>query len=481
MPDRSREPAAPDDEKQHGHPPHHGWSQDLWRAKPVWIASDRTLARWVGRPVATFLHVESAGGVVLLIATAQALILANSPWADYYEAFWTTVLEINLGPFTLAEDLRHWVNDLIMVFFFFVVGLEIKYELVAGELRDRRAAAVPALAALGGMVVPAAFYLLFNAGGEGAAGWGIPMATDIAFAMGVLAVLGPRVPLAARIFLLTLAIVDDIGAIAVIAIFYTDDLSLPWLGVAAAGVIVVIVLQRLHVWSREPYILLGAVIWLATFESGVHATIAGVVLGLLTPARPLLNAPAARRAVREAADDDDLTTDDLRRLRFLISESTSPAEWLARALHPWTAYFFLPMFAFANAGIPLSGEAFVAAAGSPVTLGIFAGLVLGKLIGITGVTWLAVRSGVGPLPRGSNWLQVAGLSLVAGIGFTVSLFITGLAFDYTAAEASEAKIGILIASFVAAVAGAAVLILAGRRTAAGAPDSRKQPIDERVT
>jgi NhaA family Na+:H+ antiporter len=469
MPNGHNENGAP---RGQGHHKHHSpltWAEGLWRSKPVWLASDRLLARWVGRPVAAFLHVEVAGGIVLLIATVLALVLANSPWFEYYDGFWTTILEIRVGPLELIEDLRHWVNDLVMVFFFFVVGLEIKYELVAGELRNPRAAAVPAIAAAGGMVVPAVLYLVFNAGGEGAAGWGIPMATDIAFAMGVLALLGRRVPFAARVFLLTLAIVDDIGAIIVIALFYTADLSFMWLAAAGAGLLTIAVLKRFHVWSLPVYVVVGAFTWLATYESGVHATIAGVALGFLAPATPLLQRTAAGRVVREA-DPDTLTTDDLRRLRFLLSGSVSVAESLQRTLHPWTAYLVLPIFAFANAGIHLSGDAVVDALRSPVTLGVVGGLVFGKLIGITGATWLAVRFKVGPLPTGTNWSQITGLSLIAGIGFTVSLFITGLAFEYTSDVAAEAKVGILVASLIAAVAGAAVLALT-TRSRSGTPVS----------
>ncbi|NDL60439.1 Na+/H+ antiporter NhaA [Phytoactinopolyspora sp. XMNu-373] len=426
------------------------------------MASDRTLARLVGRPVAAFLRVEAAGGILLLIAAVTALVWANSAWSEAYEQLWTTEFTLRLGTFELSEDLRHWVNDALMALFFFVVGLEIKYELTCGELRDPRSAAVPIVAAFGGMAVPAAIYTAFNFGGAGAHGWGIPMATDIAFALGVLAVLGRRIPSSARVFLLTLAIVDDIGAISVIALFYTDELSLPWLGLALLGLLAVIALRRVRVWSLYVYILLGLFVWVATFQSGVHATIAGVVLGLLTPAEPLLDQEQARAYARESVPDR-LGPEELRRYRFLLGESVSMAERLERALHPWSSYVVLPIFALANAGIDLRGGVLGEAVTSSVTVGVVAGLVLGKTLGVSLTAWIVVRLGWGRLPTGVSWLTMLGLAMVAGIGFTVSLFITGLAFGPGAAIADEAKVGVLAASVIAASLGALFLIFAGKR------------------
>ncbi|WP_207782038.1 Na+/H+ antiporter NhaA [Phytoactinopolyspora limicola] len=438
----------------------------IWRAGPIWMASDRPLARLVGRPVAAFLRIEAAGGVLLLLAATVALIWANSGWSEGYEALWSTELTIRVGDFELTEDLRHWVNDALMALFFFVVGLEIKYELTRGELRDPRSAAVPIVAAFGGMAVPAAIYAAINAGGAGADGWGIPMATDIAFALGVLAVLGRRIPPAARVFLLTLAIVDDIGAISVIAIFYTEQLSLPWLGLALLGILAVIVVRRMRVWSLYVYILLGLFVWIATFQSGVHATIAGVVLGVLTPALPLLDHDQARAYARASAPDQ-FDPDELRRFRFLLGESVSMAERLERALHPWSSYVVLPVFALANAGIDLRGGVLGDALHSPVTLGVAAGLVVGKTIGVFATSWLVVKCGLGRLPEGTSWSTLSGLSMVAGIGFTVSLFITGLAFGPGATVADEAKVGVLGASIVAATLGALILIVVSRRRERG--------------
>ncbi|NED99214.1 Na+/H+ antiporter NhaA [Phytoactinopolyspora halotolerans] len=461
MADGDRHESGPPDTEgaeQSGNPGKSG----IWRAGPIWMASDRKLARFVGRPVAAFLRVEAAGGIILLAAALIALFWANSPWSDTYESFWTTEFTLRIGEYELTEDLRHWVNDALMALFFFVVGLEIKYEMACGELRDPRSAAVPIMAAFGGMVVPAAIYIAFNAGGDGADGWGIPMATDIAFALGVLAVLGRRIPSAARVFLLTLAIVDDIGAITVIAVFYTESISFIWLGLALAGILIIIGLRRIRVWSPYVYITLGMFVWLATFQSGVHATIAGVILGLLTPAKPLLDQAQAKEYARQSLPDE-LDPSEVRRYRFLLNESISMSERLERALHPWSSYVVLPIFALANAGIDLGGGVLGEALGSPITLGVATGLVVGKTVGVTVTSWLAVRLGWGRLPTGTSWTTMVGLAMVAGVGFTVSLFITGLAFGDGTLPADDAKVGVLGGSIVAASIGAALLILAGRR------------------
>lgn len=435
----------------------HAAADGIWHTGPFWLASERPLARYVGRPIAGFLRVESAGGIVLLAAAVIALALANSPWSDAYEQFWTTEVTVEVGRFVLAEDLRHWVNDALMAVFFFVVGLEIKYELVGGELRDPRRAAVPIVAALGGMAVPALLYAVLNPGAPEIDGWGIPMATDIAFALGVIAILGRRIPAAARVFMLTLAIVDDIGAITVIALFYTERVSLGWLAVALLGIVAILVLRWMRVWSLSVYIVIGAVVWLGTYQSGVHATIAGVALGLLAPAKPLLDQEQARQYAREHAPDR-LDAEELRRFRFLLGESLPIAERLESALHPWSAYVILPIFALANAGIDLRGGVLGDALGASVTMGVIAGLVLGKSVGISVFAWLAVRLRLGRLPDGIGWASLTGLAMVAGIGFTVSLFITGLAFDPTSQLAADAKVGVLLGSLVAALLGSAILV-----------------------
>lgn len=433
-------------------------SDDVPLSPLTWLGGERTLARRVGRPVRRFLRVEAAGGILLLTATVVALIWANSPWNDTYHEILHTHITIEVGDLIrLDESVLHWINDALMVVFFFVVGLEIKRELVVGELRDPRAAALPAIAAIGGMVVPALLYLAFNAGGDGSPGWGIPMATDIAFAVGVVSLLGNRVPSTMKVFLLTLAIVDDIGAIAVIALFYTDDFSSGWFLVAMAAIAMVVVMRLVRIWWIPAYVVVGTFVWLAVFESGIHATIAGVILGLITPAIPLKSAVEddAQEMVQRAVMGQ-ASAPVVRRANFELKEQVSVASRLDDALHPFSSYIIIPIFALANAGVELSGETISEAVTAPVTLGIVFGLVVGKLCGISLATWLAVKSGIASLPRAASWVDVIGLATVAGIGFTVSLFITGLAFD-DALLADEARIGILAASVVAAVVGATIL------------------------
>lgn len=439
---------------------------ELWEAGPVYSASDKPLARLVARPVREFLRVEAAGSLLLLLAAAVALVWANSPWASSYDTLWHTQLTLDLGPLQLDESLQHWVNDALMVIFFFVVGLEIKYELVNGDLRDPKTAALPIVAAIGGMVVPAGIYLTLNPpGAEGNAGWGIPMATDIAFAVGVLGILGRRIPSAARLFLLTLAIVDDIGAILVIAVFYTADLSLGWLAIAVGLLAVMVLARLLRVWSTVVYLLLGIGVWFALLESGVHATLAGVAIGLLAPATALLKEDVARGYAVEALRDNRLDADELHRLRFLLRESVSVVERLQSSLHPVSAYVVLPVFALANAGVELGaiGKVF----SEPVGLGIVLGLVLGKPVGIFLASLVAVRLGLGRLPEGTTWPMLAGLGAVGGIGFTVSIFIAGLSFPGADLLTEEAKIAILLASLVAAVVGVVLLLVTTRRSGDG--------------
>ena len=423
----------------------------------TWIGSDRRLARRLGRPVLRFLRIEAASGLLMLLAALVALVWANSPWRDSYLDLLHTGIRFEMGSaLVLDEPLEAWINDALMVIFFFVVGLEIKRELVVGELRRPRAAALPAIAALGGMVVPALIYFAFNAGGDGAAGWGIPMATDIAFAVGVLSLMGRRVSNSLKIFLLTLAIVDDIGAIAVIAVFYTDDLSLDWLLVAFLIVALLAFMRLTRIWYTPAYLLVGVVLWLAVFESGVHATIAGVILGILAPARPLVNESTFDGMVVRWFEGGSLSPLAARRASFEVRERVSVADRLANLLHPWTSFVIVPVFALANAGVELSSDSVEAALRSPVTIGIVLGLVIGKLVGVGSFTWLAVRLRLCELPQGATWSKILGIGGVAGIGFTVSLFITNLAFGRQDII-DQAKIGILVASTIAALVGAAIL------------------------
>ncbi|GAA1666327.1 Na+/H+ antiporter NhaA [Glycomyces endophyticus] len=444
------------------------WKSSIWRARPSFLYSRRPLARYVGRPAAEFLTIEPAAGVVLVVCAVVALAWANSPFAPAYDALWGLDVTIHAGDFELHHTLREWINDGLMAVFFFVVGMEIKSEIVAGELSSPRNAVAPVAGAIGGMAVPALVYAVLNAGGEGAHGWGVPMATDIAFAVGVLALFGSRIPSAAKIFLLTLAIVDDLGAIAVIAVFYTDDLSLPWLTAAGALLALAVLLRVLDVWSGPVYLVVGVALWLAVLESGIHATVAGVAMGLIVAAKPLLDPRLAHEQAQELAKDG-LTLHETERLVKLTRDAQPPAQRLQHAHHPFASFVVLPLFALANAGVALSGDLLATAAASTVTLGIVLGLVAGKTVGITAAVWIAVRTGAGRLPTGAAWPLMAGIAAVAGIGFTVALFITELAFEGTGPLADEAKIGVLAGSLLAALAGAGLIALSLRRRGSTAP------------
>ena len=387
-----------------------------------------------------FVSVEALASLGLLAVTILALGWANSPWRDAYADLWHTDLTVGTATFGITEDLRHWINDGLMAIFFFVVGLEIKREIVCGDLRDPRRATAPVLAALGGMVVPAAIYLAINVGTGGGEGWGVPIATDIAFALGLLALLGRRLPSGLRLLLLTLAIVDDVGAIIVIAIFYTSAVSLPWLGAAVATVGGIVLMGRLGARSPFAYVAPGVLLWVCTFEAGIHATIAGVVLGLLAPARPFRGRPVI--------------------------------DQVEQALHPWTSFVIVPVFALANAGVALSGDALGDATSSRVTWGIVVGLVGGKLLGVFGALVLSTRLGIGTLPDDVRLADTVAVAALAGIGFTVSLFIADLSFAGGPLLA-EAKVGILVASIVSAAVGCALLLWRGRVRAPASEDASK--------
>lgn len=384
-------------------------------------------ARRLVRPLQEFLATESAGGALLLAAAAAAIVWANAPFGGTYFDFWATRLNIDLGAFGIDEALVSWVNDALMAVFFFVVGLEIKRELTRGELAEPRKAALPAIAAAGGMLAPALIFLAINLGGEGARGWAIPMATDIAFAVGVLSLAGARVPLSLKVFLLALAIVDDLGAIAVIALFYTSSLSLVWLAAAIVVFALTYLLARLGVRHIVIFAAIALVAWLAVYESGIHATIAGVMMGLLIPSG-------------DSGGDASVLTR------------------LEHVLHPWTSFVIVPIFALANAGIVLDGGIVRDAASSPVSLGVALGLMLGKPIGIVLFAFAAVKLGVASLPDDIRWPQVVVVGMIAGIGFTVSLFIAPLAFS-DAGLVDEAKVGVLAGSTLIGVAGLVALRL----------------------
>jgi NhaA family Na+:H+ antiporter len=371
---------------------------------------------------------DAVGGVVLIACAAIAMAWANSPWATTYFGALHTSLPLQVGPLGLRLSLLHWINDLVMAVFFLVVGLEIKREFVAGELADLRRAALPIAGALGGMLVPAAIYAAFNAGGPGARGWGIPMATDIAFSLGVLALLGPRVPRGLTVFLAALAIVDDLGAVSVIAIFYTAKLNLGALSVALAIVVGLAFLARLGVMRLSVYLAAAPVLWWFMFQSGVHATIAGVLLGFVIP-------------LGKAGDPH-------------IADS--PLESLEHALKPWITWLVMPVFALANAGVAMSGMT-AASLAQPIAAGCALGLLVGKPIGIFAVAWLAVRSGLAALPRGADWGKLWGVAMIAGIGFTMSLFVASLSFRGGDGGEDLAKLGVLLGSLLSGVLGTWVL------------------------
>lgn len=402
-----------------------------------------------------FLETEAGGAVVLLVATLAALVWANSPWAESYHRFWTTDLSISLGEVRLSLDLAHWVNDGLMVLFFLVIGLEVRREFDRGELRERRRAALPLIAGLGGMVVPALLFLTLNPSGDTARGWAMVMATDTAFALGVLALAGRRCPLRLRIFLLTLVVVDDVGAITIIALAYSSAVQPPWLLAAAAALVVMALLRRRGVESAAPYWLLGLGAWIATLLGGVHPTVTGVAIGLMTSAYPprradLQRASGLARAFREQPSAA-LASEAARR----ITHSLSPNERLQHALHPWSSFVVVPLFALANAGIELNADILRHAVSSPLVLGVVVGLVIGKPIGITAGAWLATRRGIGGLPLAVPWPSLVATASVAGVGFTVSLLIAEL--SYTGELLAEAKVGILTASIAAAVIGSLLL------------------------
>ena len=396
------------------------------------------------------MALESAGGVCLLLATVTALVLANSPLGDSVADFWHHHAVVMVGPVEIDESLVHWINDGAMAIFFFVAGLEIKRELVVGELRDMRRAALPAIAALGGMLMPAALYMLINAGGEGSGGWGIPLATDIAFAVALLAVVGRRLPSGLKIFLLSLAIADDIGAVLVIAVFYSSAISFTWLSIVGGLIALVILMKRADIWFVPAYVFVGTGLWVAMLESGVHATLAGVVLGLMAPAVARKPDPTV------VAVEPTIPLGVLREVLTDARETIPITDRLLHILHPWTAFVILPIFALANGGVELSASGLADAATSPITIGIVVGLVAGKCIGIVVATRIAVGFGIGSLPDGVTWRMVTGVALLGGIGFTVSLFITGLAFEDHGLQ-DAAKIGVLTASVLAAIAGSVVL------------------------
>lgn len=421
-------------------------------------------------PLQRFLHLEATSGIVLLGCTIVALLVANSPLASSYRAFWDQLLSLALGDYKLSYPLWYWVNDGLMAIFFFVVGLELKREFTTGELSEKRKIILPAAAAVGGALAPAIIFLLLQHGEPGQAGWAIPMATDIAFVVGVLSLLGKRVPHSLKIFLLTVAIVDDLLAVSVIALFFTETIHLSWLAMAAGGLGAIVLLNKLGVRMIAVYVLMGCFLWFFTLKAGIHPTIAGVILGLMTPATRLLDRSSARKALaslgsafshghQESTKKTDIALSQA--AQFTSRESISPLERLETALHPWVAFVIMPIFALANAAVQLDVSSLLA----PLSAAVMAGLTIGKPLGILVASFAVVRIGWTALPQKLSWYTMIGAGLLSGIGFTMSLFIASLALEGSMLE--TAKGGILIGSGLSGCLGIGILLLSLKKRGSG--------------
>ncbi len=429
-------------------------------------------------PLEEFIHRQTTSGILLMLCAVVALAVANSPWATAYQHLIHTPFSIELGSLALDKSLQHWVNDGLMALFFFVVGLELKREILVGELAELHHAALPIVAAIGGMVVPALVFVAVSAGDDSLRGWGIPMATDIAFAIGVLVLLGSRIPKTLITFLIALAIADDLGAVMVIALFYTEQLNWAALGWAGLLFALLIALNRGGVRKSAPYFIVGLLLWLAMLSSGVHATIAGVLTAFTIPALPKYDPSRFSSSVREMLkrfedahrEDDNILTND--RLRGLaqsletgVARVQAPLQRMEHRFHLPVALLVIPIFALTNAGVPLDTESLGTAFGHPLTQGVIAGLVVGKFIGIFGASWLAIKAGIGTLPEGCRLSHIAGVGLLGGIGFTMAIFIGDLAFLHQPDLQVLAKTGVLTASLLAGIAGCGWLLWCTRREA----------------
>lgn len=464
-PDRSH------NDKKTGSPSHESPPGSWWPAR-------RLALRALG-PVERFLAIEASSGILLLAAAAVALIWANSPWRERYDALWHIPFGLSLGSFSFERDLHFWINDGVMTIFFFVVGLEIRREIHRGELSELRRAALPLAAAVGGMLIPACIFAALNLGRESITGWGIPMATDIAFAVGVLTLLGSRVPTALRILLLALAVIDDVGAILVIVIFYSSGLAPMGFLVLGIGLVAILAMQMFGARSAWAYVPPAAVVWAGAYAAGIHPTLAGVAVGLMTPVRAwfgrekfIEHADASVTALRQREDQDERALlPHLEHLNKARREAVSPVERIQHALHGWVAFGAMPLFALANAGVSL-GDVSFSGDSRLVFAGVGVGLVIGKPVGILAFSWLATRLSIAALPRGITWSQVSVVGVVAGIGFTMSIFIAALAFP-GGTNLETAKVGILIGSGAAAVLAYALgRIALPRSSPAGAAATR---------
>ncbi len=426
------------------------------------------------RPFKEFTRAEASSGILLIICTIIALIWANTGFSESYFHLWHTKISVGVDNFKLDYSLHHWINDGLMAVFFFVVGLEIKREFLVGELSTARQAILPVAAALGGMVIPALIYIVFNAGGTGEHGWGIPMATDIAFVIGLMALLGSNVPVNLKIFITALAIADDIGAVLVIAFFYTAGLSITALAFATGIFIILFIANRLGVRNLLFYIIFGLALWLAFLLSGIHATVAGVLLAFVVPATSRYNTKDFLVNGKELLDEFDREGEEgpnvlaneerqniVQTLESTCAKVLTPLQRFEHSLNPWVSFFIMPVFALANAGVPLQ-EDFFESLVNEVSLGIIAGLFIGKQVGIFIFSWLAVKLNIASLPSKVNWKHIYGAGILAGIGFTMSLFITNLAF--TSEDLTNiAKVGILTASLISGITGYLVLRFSGTK------------------
>jgi Na+:H+ antiporter, NhaA family len=416
------------------------------------------------RPFIRFMHLQASGGLMLVFATITALVAANTVLADDYAELWNQPFTIGIGAARLSYPLWYWINDGLMAIFFFVIGLEIKRELIWGELRDKRNVILPAIAALGGAVIPVGIFLALQHRGDAASGWAIPMATDIAFVVGCLAVLGPRVPPGLKVFMLSLAIIDDILAVVVIAVVFSTSIDLVWLAGALGALSLAYVFNRVGIRRIGIYVFVGAIMWLCTLKSGIHPTIAGVLLGLLTPATAWIDpsklASIVEQTLPRFRDESESAAERkaaAETLAIAATESVSPLERLEHALHSWVAFAIMPLFALANAGVPVSIDGMR----EPVSVAVVAGLALGKPIGIAGAAFLAIKLGLARLPERTSWLALVGSAWLGGIGFTMALFIASLSLSDSVLGA--AKSGILLGSVLSLVAGMTILVLALRR------------------
>jgi len=415
----------------------------------------------ISTPFEHFLHAQSTTGLILILMTILALVLANSPYAKEYNHFFHTQIGLDIGDWSIKHSLSHWINDALMAIFFFIIGLEIKREVLVGELSNIKVAILPILAAIGGMILPALIYLLINYADEGAKGWGIPMATDIAFAISALVLLGRRVSPALVTFLVALAIVDDLGAVIVIALFYTKTIQLWALGLAGLALVVMIFFNRLGIRSVLPYLMVGIVMWFFMLESGIHATIAGVIAAMTIPSKPKRSPKDLTKYTKELLNEydkypqnSDLTLDEDQKAILIdiqdsIKSVQSPASALEHDLHPAVSLIIIPLFALANAGVSIDFSTLFDTIKSPVSIGIIFGLILGKVLGIFGLSWLAIKSGIASLPQNSTMSQLFGVAFLGGIGFTMSMFVADLAFAGKEDLIFQAKVGILTASILA--------------------------------